>query len=397
MQHPHPLRSLSLALATSFLLAACGADPGKSGKPPAQSAPPVPTVTALTVKSESVPLVAELPGRTAPYLIAEVRPQVGGLIEARNFSEGSDVKAGELLYRIDPAPYRANVESAQAALARAEANLAAAKLKADRHAELVGIEAVSKQAHDDAQAAYKQAQAEVSAARAALNKARIDLERTEVRAPIAGRIGRSTVTQGALVTANQDKALATIQRLDPIYVDLTQSSAELLRIRRELDAGRLQRNRNGDLSVQLTLEDGSPYAQTGTLALSEVSVDPGTGSVTLRAKFPNPKGELLPGMYVRAKLAQGVRGDAILVPHKALVRDPRGNAMVMRIDADNKVEARPVQAVQSIGDKWVVTSGLADGDRIILEGLQKARPGSPVQVQEAGAAPAGAPSAAGGR
>ena len=389
-----PFTPLGFALAGALLLAACG---GKDQPPgPGAGAPGAPAVTVLMVKTEPVPLASELPGRTSPYLIAELRPQVTGIVKARPFKEGSEVKAGQVLYQIDPAPYQAAYDSARANLARAEANVEAARLKAERYAELVKIEAVSAQANDEASAALKQTLADVGAAKAALDKARIDLGFTRVTSPIAGRISRSTVTPGALVTANQAEALATVQQLDPIYVDLTQSSAEMLRMKRDLASGKLQRTAGNAVPVQLVLEDGSLYAAEGRLAFSEVTVDEGTGSVTLRAVFPNKQGELLPGMYVRARLAQGVRENAILVPHAAVTRDPRGNATVMLVNGESKVEPRIVQAVQSLGDKWVVTAGLAPGDRVIVEGLQKARPGTPVQAQEAGAsapAPAAAPAA----
>ena len=378
---------------SSLFLAACGG--GKEQAATAGAPPQAPAVTVMTVASGSVPMVTELPGRTTPYLIAELRPQVTGIVTQRAFDEGSEVKAGQVLYRIDDAPYQAAHDSAKAALARAEANAQVARIKAERHAGLVKIDAVSKQANDDAQAGLKQAQAEVAAARAALDKARIDLDYTRLKSPISGRIGRSAVTPGALVTANQAQALATVQQLDPIYVDLTQSSADLLRMRAEIAAGRLQAGAKGEVPVKLILEDGSEYAAEGRLALSEVTVDEGTGSVTLRAKFPNADGVLLPGMYVRARLPQGTRSEAILVPHKALSRDPLGNALVMVVDAESKVEARPVKVAQSLGSDWVVTGGLTAGERIIVEGLQKARPGTPVQAQEAGAGapPAAAPAA----
>jgi membrane fusion protein (multidrug efflux system) len=379
-----PSMPLALALAGVFLLAACGAKDQPPG--PGAGGPGAPAVTVLTVKTESVPVAAELPGRTSPYLIAELRPQVTGIIKARQFKEGSEVKAGQVLYQIDPATYQAAYDSARANLARAEANVEAARLKAERYGELVKIEAVSKQANDEAAAALKQVQAEVGSAKAALDKARIDLGFTRVTSPIAGRISRSVVTPGALVTANQDDALATVQQLDPIYVDLTQSSAKLLSLKRDLDSGKLQRTNGNAVKVQLVLEDGSLYGVEGKLAFSEVTVDEGTGSVTMRAVFPNPKGELLPGMYVRARLTQGVNRDAILVPHAAVSRTPRGEAQVMVVNPENKVEARIVGVEQSIGDKWVVTEGLAAGDRVIVEGLQKVKPGAPVQAQEAGAA-----------
>lgn len=376
-------------LASVLVLAACSGGQEPAARQAAGPAP-LPAVTVMAVRSEPVPMVTELPGRTTPFMVAELRPQVTGLIRQRQFTEGSEVKAGQALYQIDPASYQATLDSARASLARAEANLEAARLKAGRHAELVRIEAVSRQANDDASAALKQAEADVAAARAAVDKARIDLDFTRVTSPISGRIGRSAVTPGALVTANQATALATVQQLDPIHVDLTQSSAELLRLRRALEAGRLQRSAAA-VPVRLVLEDGSLYAAEGRLAFSEVTVDPDTGSVTLRAQFPNPKGELLPGMYVRARLEQGTQGDAILVPHAALSRDARGNALVMTVNADNKVEPRIVKAEQSLGAQWVVTEGLAGGDRVIVEGLQKVRPGAQVQAVDAAAAAAAAP------
>jgi membrane fusion protein (multidrug efflux system) len=383
---------LAAVLSGVAVLAGCS----QQQNPPAAAPPAAPQVAVLEVRAEEVPLVLELPGRTTPYLIAEVRPQVTGIVKQRPFREGGEVAAGELLYQIDPATYQAAYDSAAAALARAEANLFAARMKAERFAGLVGINAVSKQANDEAQAAFKLAEAEVASARAALQKAKVDLGFTHVAAPIAGRAGRSLVTPGALVTANQADALVTIQQLDPIYVDLTQSSTELLKLRRDFEAGRVQRNGSGAVPVRLVMEDGNEYALAGELAFSEVSVDPGTGSVTLRAVFPNPNGELLPGMYVRARLEQGIKHDVVLVPHAALTRDPRGNAVVMVVDADSKVEARTVKAERSLGDKWMITDGLAPGERIIVEGLQRARPGAPVQVIGAPAAlPAAAAATAG--
>jgi membrane fusion protein (multidrug efflux system) len=378
---------------SALFLAACSGGKEQGGAPGAGAPPQAPAVTVMTVKSETVPMVVELPGRTTPFLIAELRPQVTGIVTERAFNEGSEVKAGQVLYRIDPATYQAAYDSAKAALARAEASAQVARIKADRHAALVRIEAVSKQANDDAQAGLKQAQAEVAAAKAALDKAKIDLDYTRLKSPIAGRIGRSAVTAGALVTANQAQALATVQQLNPIYVDLTQSSADMLRLRSEIAAGRLQAGAKGEVPVKLILEDGSEYAAEGRLALSEVTVDEGTGSVTLRAQFSNADGMLLPGMYVRARLPQGTRGEAILVPHKALSRDPRGNALVMVVNAEGVVEARPVQVAQSLGENWVVISGLQAGERVIVEGLQRVRPGAPVQADEAGSVPS-APTAA---
>ncbi len=376
---------LVMALTAAFALAACGKDSTPQGGMGGAGAP---QVAVYQTQADVVPLVVELPGRTAPSLIAEVRPQVSGIVKQRPFREGGEVKAGELLYQIDPATYQAAHDSAAAGLARAEANLYAARLKAERFAGLVQIEAVSKQANDEAQAAYKLAEAEVAAARAALEKARVDLAFTRVSAPIGGRAGRSGVTPGALVTANQGEALVTIQQLDPIYVDLTQSSADLLRMRRDFEAGRVRRNGQDAVPVRLLMEDGSEYEPAGELAFSEVSVDEGTGSVTLRAVFPNPKGELLPGMYVRARLEQGVKNDVVLVPHAALGRDARGNATVMVVNGEDKVEARVVRAERSLGDKWVVSEGLAPGERVVVEGLQRVRPGAPVTVVAAPAAAA---------
>jgi len=377
-----PTLPTGLALAVTLLLAACGKEAQQG---PAGGMPGAPAVTVVTVQPESMPVTTELPGRTSPYLVAELRPQVSGIVKTRLFKEGSEVKAGQVLYQIDPATYQATYDSARASLARAEANLNAVRLKAGRYAELVKIEAVSQQANDEAQAAMKQAQADVGVARAALERARIDVAYTRVTSPIAGRIGRSSVTPGALVTANQADTLATVQQLDPIYVDLTQSSAELLRLKRDLESGTLQRAGGNGVPLQLVLEDGSEYGARGKLAFSEVTVDPNTGSVTLRAVFPNPKGELLPGMYVRARLSQGTQENIFLVPHAAVSRDPKGNATVMVVNGENKAVSRTVKAAQSFGDKWVVSEGLAAGDRVIVEGLQRVKPGAPVQVQAAAA------------
>lgn len=385
-----PLRSLGAALLGSLLSVACSGA-GQGGAASASAAPPAPTVTVLRVETEAVPLFTELPGRTTPYLIAEVRPQVTGIVKERPFEEGSEVAAGQLLYQIDPALYQAAYDSAKASLARAEANLQMTQLKAKRYAGLEKSDAVSKQSNDEAMAEARQAQADVAAATAALDKARIELDYTQVKAPIAGRIGRSTVTPGALVTANQPATLATVQQLDPIYVDLTQSSAEILRIRRQLEAGELRRGPDDSLPVTLVLEDGTEYGPEGTLAFSEVTVDEGTGSVTLRARFPNPKGELLPGTYVRARLPLGVRTDAILVPHAALSRDSRGKAQVMVVNAEGEVEARPVTTVQSRGHQWVIGDGLAAGELVIVEGLQRARPGTLVKAEVQGEVPESAP------
>jgi membrane fusion protein (multidrug efflux system) len=339
-------------------------------------------------------LTTELPGRTSAYLIAEVRPQVGGIIQKRLFTEGSDVKEGEVLYQIDPAVYQATYNSAKAALARAEANLIPIRLKAGRYAELVKINAVSQQDYDDANAALKQAEADVEAGKAAVEIARINLAYTKVTAPISGRIGRSSVTNGALVTASQPAALATIQQLSPIYVDVTQSSAELLRLKQNLASGLLKSNGAAQARVRLILEDGSPYPLQGTLKFSEVTVDQSTGSITLRAIFPNPKHMLLPGMFVRAILEEGVNEHAILVPQRGVTRNPAGNAMVMVVGSEEKVEPRVIKVPRTVGENWLVSEGLKAGDRVILEGLQKARPGTPVKAVPFGSKADGTPAAA---
>jgi membrane fusion protein (multidrug efflux system) len=382
------LLTVVAAVAAALVLTACGrvdaqGAPG-GAMPPAQ-------VGVVTLQPQRVELSAELAGRTVAYQVAEVRPQVNGIVKARAFTEGSDVKAGQLLYQIDPATYQAALDTAKATLAKAEATATTARIKAGRYDELAGIDAVSKQLHDDAQAALKQAQADVDAARAAVRTAQIDLDRTRVSAPIAGRIGRSAVTPGALVTANQANAMATLQQLDPIYVDVTQTSAELLRLQHDLAEGRLQRDAAGQARVKLLLEDGSTYALDGKLQFSELQVDPGSGSVTLRAVFPNPKRQLLPGMYVRAQVQSGVQAQALLAPQSAVSRDAQGHATAMVLGSDGKVQARVLQTGGVVQGQWLVTSGLAAGDRLIVDGLQRLRPGMAAQVAAgAGATPNGA-------
>jgi membrane fusion protein (multidrug efflux system) len=340
------------------------------------------------VKAERVSLTTELSGRTAPQLIAEVRPQVGGIIQKRMFTEGSDVKAGQILYQIDPAAYQAAFASSKASEAKAEANLITLHLKAGRYQDLVKINAVSQQDNDDIQASLKQAEADVAFSKAAVETARINLAYTKITAPISGRIGRSTVTDGALVTASQPAALATIQQLSSMYVDVTQSSGELLRMKQNLASGLLKKVGTDQAKVKLMLEDGSAYPLPGTLKFSEVTVDQSTGSITLRAIFPNPKQTLLPGMFVRAILEEGVSEKAILVPQRGVTRNPKGDALVMLVGAEEKVEPRPVKVVRTVGDNWLVNEGLKAGDRVIVEGLQKARPGTPVKAVPFGSAPA---------
>ena len=367
---------MAIALTLAITSAACD----RSDAAAAAHAPAPPEVVVHTVEPEAITLTTELPGRTAPYGVAEVRPQVSGIIQRRLFAEGTAVRAGAPLYQIDPAPYETVLDGARAALAQSQANLTAARLRAERYRDLVVINAVSKQAYDDAEAARQQAEASVAANEAAVRKARIDLGYTLVTAPISGRAGRSAVTAGALVTANQQQVLVTMQRLDPIYVDVAQSSADLLRLRRQLAAGELTSARRGEAHVTLLLEDGTRYAHTGRLQFTEVSVNESTGAVTLRAVFPNPREELLPGMYVRAVLGEGVKQDALLVPQRGISRNPKGEATALVLGGDGKVERRTVEASRAIGDRWLVTSGLSAGDRVIVEGLQKVRPGAVARV-----------------
>lgn len=361
-------------LATLLLvLSACGqgAQQGQNG-----AAPPPTAVGFVTVQEQPVALSTELPGRTAPYESSDVRPQVNGLIRARLFTEGDLVRAGQPLYRIDPAPYQAQVASARAALARARAGIAASEALARRYGELVKINAISRQEYENAQAAAAQARADVAAQQAALSAAQIDLGRTTIVAPISGRIGRSIVTTGALVSAQQPDALTTIQRLDPIYVDIQQSSADLLRLREQLMAGQIASN--GEARVKLRLETGSIYPEEGTLRFADVTVDPGTGTQTIRVLVGNRTGLLLPGMFVRAMLPEGTQSRAILVPQRAVGRDERGNATVLIVGAGNKAELRVIKTSRTQGDNWIVSSGLKPGDKVIVEGGMMLRPGMPV-------------------
>ncbi len=377
----HSLKSLHSCVLQScvlcLLFSSCEKKPAGPGGPPMGGG--TPEVSVITIQNERVELSTELSGRVAASLTAEVRPQVGGIIQNRLFTEGSDVKAGEVLYQIDPATYQAARDGAKAALAKAEASLLPVKLRADRYKELLASEAVSGQDYDDAVAALKLTEADIESAKAALETTRINLEYTKVKAPISGRIGRSSVTNGALVMASQATALATIQQLDPVFVDVTQSSAEMLRLRRALESGQLTNNER-QATVMLTLDDGSLYPQPGILKFTEAFVDESTGSVTLRTLFPNPKLTLLPGMFVRAALQEGVKDAGILVPQRGVSRNPAGNAMVMTVGADEKVEPRVIKTDRTVGVNWLVNEGLKPGDRVILEGLQKARPGTQVKA-----------------
>ena len=351
---------------------------------PVQPPPMVPEVTVLPVSFEKITLSTELPGRTAAFRIAEIRPQVNGLILKRLFTEGQDVKAGDILYQIDPAPYQTALDNAKAALGKAEANLPAMKLKVQRFAELLPDKAVSQQDYDDASASLGQVQADIAFTKANVATAQINLNYTAIKAPITGRIGKSNVTEGAIVTAYQGQALATIQQLDPIYVDVSQSTAELLRLKQRLADGRLKQNGSGIRKVQLILEDNSIGSAEGTLQFRDVTVDTTTGSVLLRISFPNSDLSLLPGMFVRALVKEGVKEEAMLIPQQSVTRDPKGNPMAMVIDSENKVVPAMLTIDRPIEDRWLITSGLKPGDRIVVEGIQKARPGTTVRIAQSG-------------
>lgn len=355
--------------------------PGGCDRRQQAAAPPAtPEVAVVTIQSQRVVLTTELPGRTSPYRVAEIRPQVNGLIQKRLFTEGSDVKAGQVLYQIDPAPFQAALNTAEAALVRSQASLPSIRSRVERYKDLLTDKAVSQQDYDDAASALKQAEADVQYWTATAQTARINLNYTQVTAPIAGRIGRSDVTDGALVTAYQPVALSTIQQLDPIYVDVPQSTTELLRLQKRLADGQLNRDPTDQQKVRLILEDGSEYPTEGTLQFRDVTVDPATGSVILRVVAPNPQGVLLPGMFVRAVVTEGVHDQAILAPQQAVSRDLKGNPVALVVGPENKVEMRMLAVDRTIGDKWLVSSGLAVGDRVIVEGMQKVRPGATVKV-----------------
>ena len=353
---------------------------GCNGQTEAQQAAQAPEVAVVVIQPQRVELSTELPGRTSPYRIAEIRPQVNGIVQKRLFQEGADVKAGQLLYQIDSAPFQVAHESARASLAKAQANLPSLKLKAERYKELLAEDAVSRQDYDDAAASVEQSRAEVEYWKAAVEAARINLGYTRVAAPISGRIGKSSITDGALVTAYQPAPLAVIQQLDPIYVDVSQSSAELLRLRRSMESGRLSPNGETSKRVRLLLEDRTPYPQEGTLQFRDVTVDPTTGSFTLRIVVPNQRNLLLPGMFLRAVVQEGVMEQAILAPQQGIIRTPKGEPVAWVVDESGKVQQRPLTLNRTIGNAWLVSSGLAAGDRVIVEGMLNVRPGTSVKA-----------------
>jgi membrane fusion protein, multidrug efflux system len=377
----------SVVFTAGALLAGCGS---QGGPPPGGRTP---QVSVVTLKPQAVALTRDLPGRVSAFLVAEVRPQVSGIVKRRLFTEGGTVKAGQPLYELDDAIYRAQYNSARATLQKAQATQEAARLTAGRSAEMVKIDAVSAQDNDNAVAALGQAQADVAAAQAAVDSSAVNLAYAHIVSPINGRIGKSSITQGALVTADQTAALATVQQLDPIYVDVNQSSSEWLQLKQDIDAGRVQAGAAG-APTKIVLENGSSYAAPGTLQFSDVTVDPTTGNFLLRVIVANPSQLLMPGMYVRAIIGEGVRPEGLLAPQRGITRDPRGGATALVVNHDGKVEVHEVRVSRTIGDQWLVEEGLSAGDRVIVEGLQKVQPGMPVTAVEAAPADAGETAAA---
>jgi membrane fusion protein (multidrug efflux system) len=372
-----PLKRMIFLVVPAILFWAAGCNRGNGQ----QAAPaPVPEVATVSIEPRPVELTTELPGRTSAYLVAEIRPQVNGIVQKRHFREGSDVEAGQLLYQIDPAPFQAAYDSARATLAKVQANLPSIRSRVERYKELLTDNAVSRQDYDDAAASLEQARAEVECWKAQVETARINLSYTRVTAPISGRIGKSSVTDGALVTAYQPMALATIQQLDPIYVDVTQSSTELLRLKRNLETGRLSNDQHNGRAVRILLEDGTPYPMEGKLQFRDVTVDPATGSFSLRIVVPNPKYLLLPGMFVRAVVKEGNAEQAILVPQEGVTRNPKGEPIAFIVDDTDTVRQRMLTLDRAIGNEWLISSGLSAGDRLIVEGILNVRPGKTVKV-----------------
>ncbi|HWS67771.1 MAG TPA: efflux RND transporter periplasmic adaptor subunit [Steroidobacteraceae bacterium] len=370
----------ALELATAAMLAVTLV--GCSHAPPPNNSTQVPQVSVVTVHRGTVPVTTELPGRTSPYLVAQVRARVDGIVQRRDFTEGSVVTAAQRLYQIDPAPYRASFDSATASLEKANANLASTTAQAERYKVLVAANAVSQQDYDNAVAAEGQAAADVATGKAAVATARINLGYTSVASPITGRIGTSLVTQGAYVQASAATLMATVQQTDPIYVDLSQASVEGLRLRRDVADGRLKLTGPDRAKVTLFLEDGTQYSEAGTLQFTDITVDQGTGSVTVRAIFPNPRSVLLPGMFVRARIEEGVDETALLVPEVGVTHDPTGRATALVVGADNKVTVHTLQLRGTSGSQWIVSDGLKDGDRVIVAGLQRVQPGALVEAAE---------------
>ena len=369
---------LAGALLSGVVVAGCQGEKKQPAASPA--AAPLPQVAAVTIQTQPIMLTTELPGRTSAYRVAEIRPQVNGLIQKRLFTEGADVKAGDVLYQIDPATFAAALGNAEAALGRSAANLPAIQSRVARYEELLAGKAVSKQDFDDAAAELKKAEADVQYWNASVETARINLAFTRITAPISGRIGRSNVTEGAIVTAYQQVALATIQQLDPIYVDVPQSTTDLLRLKRRIAEGHLDQSGKSQKSVSLILEDGKVYPREGSLQFRDVTVDPTTGSVILRVVVPNPDRFLLPGMFVRAVMKEGTKENAILVPQQAVFRDTKGNPVALIVDTQDKIQQRMLVLDRAIKDRWLVADGLVPGDRVVVEGRQKVRPGASVRV-----------------
>jgi len=375
---PQSQRALLPAMVSlALLLGACS-------KAPAPAPPPPPQVSVVTVHKTQVPVVIDLPGRTNAFYVAQVRARVDGIVLKRNYKEGSDVKAGQVLYRIDPAPYIATLDSAKAMLQSAQANVVAQNAQAERYKALVAGNAVSQQDYDNAVAAQGTAEAAVASGKAAVASAQINLGYTTVASPISGRTGISLVTEGAYVQASQATLMTTVQQIDPIYVDLTQSSVQGLRLRRDVASGRVKLSGLNQARVRLFLEDGREYRHTGALQTTDITVDPTTGTVTVRTLFPNPKSVLLPGMFIKARVEEGVNEDAILVPQAGVTHDPQGRATALVVGPENKVQSRTLQLGNTQNDQWVVESGLDEGDRVIVDGVQRVQPGVTVVATEAG-------------